>query len=121
MAIVKPNKIRFIKIDISESKYIRDRYFRKRRNIQKKTSGKTRAKLIEKYSGREKRRINDILHRASKIIAYIIAEEKVKSVMEKLTNIREKIQYGRKMNRRLHNMRLEEYSSMLLTSRKSMA
>jgi len=45
-----------------------------------------------------------VLHKASKIIAKIVAEENVKPVMEKLTDIREKIRYGRKMNRRLHNM-----------------
>ncbi|MEM0079174.1 MAG: transposase [Nitrososphaerota archaeon] len=103
LAVVKLSKVKFIKIDISEAKYIRDRYFRKRRNIQNKTSGETKAKLLAKYSGREKRRINDILHRATKIIAGIIAEENVKPVMEKLTHIRERIRYGRRMNRRLHS------------------
>jgi len=44
-------------------------------------------------------RVNDVLHKASKIIAKIAAEEKVKPVMKKLTNIREKIRYSRKMNR----------------------
>ncbi len=114
LAVVKHDKVRFIKIDVSEAKYIRDRYFRKRRNIQSKTSGRTKAKLLAKYSGREKRRVNDILHRASRIIARIIVEEKVKPVMEKLINIREKIRYGRKMNRRLHNMpfrRIQYYIS----------
>ncbi len=37
LAIIKPDKVKFIKIDISEVKYIRDRYFRKRRSIQSKT------------------------------------------------------------------------------------
>ncbi|MEM4310767.1 MAG: hypothetical protein QXX95_00050 [Nitrososphaerales archaeon] len=110
LAVVKLNKVKFIKIDISEAKYIRDRYFRKRRSIQSKTSGKTKAELLAKYSGREKRRINDILHRATKIIAGIIAEENVKPIMEKLTYIRERIQYGRKMNRRLHNLPSEKFS-----------
>ncbi|MEM2194121.1 MAG: transposase [Candidatus Methanomethylicia archaeon] len=104
LAVVKPNKVKFIKIDISEAKYIRDRYFRKRRSIQSKTSGETKAKLLAKYSGREKQRVSDILHRATKIIAGIIAEENVKPVMEKLTHIRERIRYGREMNRRLHSI-----------------
>ncbi|MEM3785943.1 MAG: transposase [Nitrososphaeria archaeon] len=104
LAVVKPNKVKFIKIDMREAKYIRDRYFRKRGSIQSKTLGKTKAKLLAKYSGREKRRINDILHRATKIIAGVIAEENVKPVTEKLTHIRERIRYGRKMNRRLHSM-----------------
>ena len=104
LAIVRPDEVKFVKIDISEVKYIRDRYFKKRRRIQIKTSGSVKAKLLAKYSGREKRRIDDILHRASKIIAKIISEENVKPVMEQLKNIRERIKYGRKMNRRLHSM-----------------
>ncbi|MEM1659319.1 MAG: hypothetical protein QXK94_09830 [Candidatus Jordarchaeales archaeon] len=39
LAVVKPGKVRFIKIDISEAKHIRGRYFRKRRSIQSKTLG----------------------------------------------------------------------------------
>jgi len=104
LAIIKPDKARFIKIDVSDVKYIRDRYFRKRRSIQSKTSGNMKAKLLAKYSGREKKRVNNILHKASKIIARIVAEENVKPITEKLTNIREKIKYSRKMNRRLHSI-----------------
>ncbi|MEM3833413.1 MAG: transposase [Thermoprotei archaeon] len=113
LAVVKPNKVKFIKIDISEAKYIRGRYFRKRRSIQNKTSGETKAELLAKYSGREKRRINDILHRATKIIAGVIAEENVKPVMEKLKGIRERIRYGRKMNRRLHAMPFRKIQSYI--------
>ncbi|MEM2626334.1 MAG: transposase [Candidatus Jordarchaeales archaeon] len=104
LAVVKPGKVRFIKIDISEAKHIRGRYFRKRRSIQSKTSGKTRARLLSKYSGRERRRVNDVLHRAAKIVTRIVAEENVKPVMEELTHIRGRIRYGRVMNRRLHSM-----------------
>lgn len=104
LAVVKPNKVKFIKIDISEARYIRDRYFKKRRSIQGKTSGKAKAKLLVKYSGREKRRINDILHRTSKIIANIIANENIKPMMENLINLRENMRYGKRMNRRLHNI-----------------
>jgi len=50
--VVKPDKVKFIKVDISQAKYVRDRYFRKRRSIQRKTLGKTEAKLLAKYSGR---------------------------------------------------------------------
>jgi len=45
-----------------------------------------------------------MFHKASKVIAKIVAEENVKPIMEELTDIREKIRYGRKMNRRLHSM-----------------
>ncbi|MBS7247333.1 MAG: transposase [Candidatus Freyarchaeota archaeon] len=104
LAVVKPGKVRFIKIDISEAKHVRGRYFRKRRSIQGKTSGETKAELLSKYSGRERRRVNDVLHRAAKIVAGVVAEENVKPVMEELTHIRERIRYGRVMNRRLHSI-----------------
>jgi len=113
LAVVKPDKVRFIKIDVSEAKYARDRYFKKRRKIQEKTSGKKKAELLAKYSGREERRVNNILHKASKIIAQIITGEKVKPVMEKLTKIRERIRYGRKMNRRLHSMPFRKVQSCI--------
>jgi len=50
---VRPNEVKFIKMDISEAKYIRGGYLRKRRSIQSKTSGETKAKLPTKYSGRK--------------------------------------------------------------------
>jgi putative transposase len=102
LAIIKPGKVGFVKIDVSEAKYIRDRYFKKRRSIQRKTEGEVKARLLAKYSKREKKRISAILHKASRIITEIVAGEKVKPVMEELKNMREKMKYGRRMNRRLH-------------------
>jgi putative transposase len=104
LAIIKPDKVRFVKIDISETKYIRDRYFKKRQSIQRKTRGEVKARLLAKYSKRERRRVDAILHKASRIIAEIVAGEKVKPVMEELKNMRERIKYGMRMNRRLHSM-----------------
>jgi IS605 OrfB family transposase len=104
LAVIKPGKVRFVKIDISEAKYIRDRYFRNRRSIQSRVCGRARAKLSAKYSGREKRRIDTILHKVSKTIAMIVAEEKAKPVMEELRDIRKRIRYDRRMNRGLHSM-----------------
>jgi putative transposase len=111
LAVIKPGKVRFVKIDISEAKYIRDRYFKKRRNIQSKVCGKARAKLLAKYSGREERRVDTILHRVSKTIAMIVAEEKAKPVMEELTDIRKRIKYGKRMNRRLHSIPFRKIQS----------
>jgi putative transposase len=104
LAIIKSDKVRFVKIDISEAKYIRDRYFKKRQSIQRKTRGEVKARLLAKYSKRERWRVDAILHKASKIIAEIVAGEKVKPIMEKLKNMRERMKYGRRMNRRLHSM-----------------
>lgn len=44
------------------------------------------------------RRVNNVLHKASKLIATIISEESVKPIIEKLTDLRERIKYGREMN-----------------------
>jgi transposase len=81
LAMIKPDKVGFVKIDISEAKYIRDRCFKKRRSIQKKTKGEVKARLLAKHSKREKKRINAILHKASRTIAKIAAGEKVKPIM----------------------------------------
>jgi hypothetical protein len=61
LAIIKPDNVRFVKIDISEAKHIRDRYFKKRRSIQRRTRGKAKARLLAKYSGRERRRIDAVI------------------------------------------------------------
>jgi putative transposase len=104
LAIIKPDKIKFVKIDISEAKYIRDRYFKKRRSIQRRTKGEVKARLLAKYSKRERWRVDAILHKTGKIIAEIAAKEEVKPVMEKLKDMREGMKYGRRMNRRLHSI-----------------
>jgi len=113
LAIIKPSKVKFVKVDISEAKYIRDRYFKKRRSIQSKVKGKAKAKLLAKYSGREKRRVDAILHKTSKTIAKIVAEEKAKPVMEELKNIRKKIKYGKRINRRLHSTPFRKTQSQI--------
>ena len=113
LAIIKPDKVRFVKMDISEAKHIRDRYFEKRRNIQRKTGEKVKAGLLAKYSKREGMRIDVILHKASKTIAKIVAEEKIKPIMENLMNMREKMKYGRRMNRRLHSMPFRKIQSYI--------
>ncbi len=98
LAIVKRDKVKFVKIDVSEAKFIRDRYFKKRRSIQGRVNGEARSSLLKKYSGREKRRVHAILHKASKVIAKIIDEEGVLPIMKRLKGIRKRV------NRRLHSM-----------------
>jgi IS605 OrfB family transposase len=113
LAVIKHGKVRFVKIDVSEAKYIRDRYFKKRWSIQRKVGGRARAKLSAKYSGREKRRADIIIHKVSKTIAEIVAREKVKPVMEESKNMREKMKYDRRMNRRLHSIPFRKIQSTI--------
>ncbi len=64
----------------------------------------TESRLLAKYSGREKRRVNAILHKTSKIVAEIVKGEKVIPVMEGLKGIRRRLRYGKRMNRGLRSM-----------------
>jgi putative transposase len=92
-------------IPLNDIKGIKDGYFKKRRKIQKlsKTKPKTAKRLIRKYGCREKNRINQKLHEKSKEIANIVEKEIASVIMEDLTDIRDNIHFGKKMNRRLHN------------------
>jgi len=113
LAVIKQKCVKFIKIDISEAKYVRDRYFKKRRNIQKKSGNRAR-ELLSKYKGREKRRVNYAIHKASKIISEICRKENVYPILENLKNIRKRIKYGKKLNRRLHSMPFNKIQSYII-------
>jgi len=69
--------------------------------------------LLAKYSGGEKRRVDTMLHKTSKTVARIVAEEKAKPVMEDLKNIRKKMKYSKRMNRRLHSMPFRKIQSYI--------
>jgi putative transposase len=97
----------------NKAKYIRDGYFKKRWSIQRKVGERARAKLLAKYSGREKRRVDIIIHKVSKTIAEIVAREKAKPVIEELKDMRKRIKYGRRMNRRLHSIPFRKIQSTI--------
>ena len=69
--------------------------------------------MLAKYSGGEKRRVDAMPHKTSKTLARIVAEEKAKPVMEDLKNIRKKMKYSKKMNRRLHSMPFRKIQSYI--------
>ncbi|MDI6810196.1 MAG: transposase, partial [archaeon] len=80
----------------------------------KKEKPRTAEKLQAKYSRREKNRANQRLHEISKLIVMLLSLAGAMIVMEDLTNIRDKIKYRRRMNRRLHSWnyrRLQSYIS----------
>jgi|Deesub1362B_J571_1020462.scaffolds.fasta_scaffold08958_2 putative transposase len=88
---------------VTREKVIRTVYFLKRRKIQSKIKvGKTRRKLLVKYSGRERNRILDIYHKAANWIVEEALETGSAITLENLKNIRKKIKYSKKMNGRLH-------------------
>jgi putative transposase len=85
----------------TEERAIRTAYFLKRRRIQLRL-GPRGEKLIEKYRGREQRRIEDIYHKlADKIVEKAKEENVTTIILERLTNIRRRIKYSRAVNGRL--------------------
>ena len=88
--------------DLTEVKRLHHVYFKKRRSIQKKIrSLRTKVKVLAKYREREKRRVNDVLHKVSKRIVETFKGKAI--ILEDLKGIRNRIDYGRRLNRRLHS------------------
>jgi putative transposase len=80
-------------------------HFNIRRRVQKlaKYKPKTARRLLKKYAGREKLRAKDLCHKISRIIVDFAKQHNFGIIMEDLKGIRGRINYGRKMNRRLHS------------------
>ncbi len=98
------SKGEFFQVDTSEVKRIHHTYFEKRRNIQRKVDGrKVRNMLLAKYGKREKNRVKDELHKIANVIVEKAKQSDCGIIIEDLTGIRKHIDYGRKMNRRLHS------------------
>jgi putative transposase len=104
----------------TEERVIRTAYFLKRRRIQLKL-GPRGGQLIEKYRGREQRRIEDIYHKlAEKIVEKARKEDVTAIILERLKNIRKRIRYSKAMNGRLHRwsfrrlQRIIEYKAKLV-------
>jgi len=103
------SKGEFFQVDTSEVKRIHDTYFEKRRKIQRKVNGrKTRKKLLAKYGRRETNKVRDKLHKIANIIVEKAKQSNCGIILENLTDIRKHINYGRKMNRRLHSWNFKQ-------------
>jgi putative transposase len=88
-----------------ELRTVHTTYFGIRRRIQKlaREKPKTAQRLLEKYSDREKRKAKDLCHKISKQIVDFAKRNGFGIVMEDLKGIRERINRGKKLNRRLHS------------------
>ena len=97
--------IKTVKLDIYKVKRIHDEHSKKREKIQKKLARKPlkMRKILRKYSGREKRRIEDYLHKVSAIIVSEAKRYNAKVVMENLKHIRNSINRKNKEIRRRLN------------------
>jgi len=71
-----------------------------RRHIQALKNPRTKARLLAKYRGRERRKVRDMLHKLSKAIVKLAGDRGI--VLEDLKGIKGQNK-GRKLNRRLHN------------------
>ena len=93
--------IKTVRLDIYKVKRIHDEHSKKREKIQRKFAKKPHkmGKILKKYSGRERRRIEDILHKVSAIIVREAVKYNAKIVMENLKHIRNSI------NRKSKNLR----------------
>lgn len=115
IAILNNEGAKSISVSTKELKTIKGTYYRKRRKIQKlkKEHPKTAKQLMYKYSKREKNRVKQKMHEISKLIVTLLASMQAIIVMEDLTNIRDSIRYGRKMNRRLHSWNFRGLQSFI--------
>jgi putative transposase len=88
-----------------ELRAIHTTYFIIRRRIQKlaKYKPKTAQRLLKKYSDKERRKTRDLCHKISRIIVDFAKQHDFGIMMEDLKGIKQRIRYGRIMNRRLHS------------------
>jgi IS605 OrfB family transposase len=88
-------------IDFPEIKYERHRYFTMRKRVQ--NAGKD--SIHDTLEGREERFVRDRLHKVSRhIVEWSQRFEKPCIVFEDLKEMRDSIDYGTRMNRRLHHL-----------------
>ena len=88
-------------IDFPEIKFERHRYFTMRKRVQ--NAGKD--SIHDTLEGREERFVRDRLHKVSRLIVEWSQQfEKPCIVFEDLKEMRDSIDYGTRMNRRLHHL-----------------
>jgi putative transposase len=94
---------------------IRTRYFLKRRRIQSRIRGRgLRARLLEKYKGREQRRIKEIYYRAAKeIIGKAREVGATVIIMEDLKRLNEKNMGSKELNGRIHRWGYRSFQQIL--------
>ena len=99
------NIVKTIRLDVYMLKRIHENFSKKREKIQKKLANKPMKlkTLMKKYSGREKRKVEDYLHKISKFLVSEALKYNAKIVMEDLTNIRNAVNKKSKNLRRRLN------------------
>jgi putative transposase len=105
----------FVKRFETNEGIIRTRYFLKRRRIRSKIRGRgLRARLLEKYRGRERHRVREIYHRAAKEIINKAREVGATViVMEDLRRLNEEDKGSRGLNGRIHRWSYKRFQQIL--------
>ncbi|MEM1607397.1 MAG: transposase, partial [Candidatus Bathyarchaeia archaeon] len=103
------DELKYRKIDLKKLYGVRVHYFEKRRKIQalSKFKPKTSKMLMEKYSKREKRRVNDILHKVTAAIVREFIENGVSPILEKLKGLSynaTRNKYAKRKNRKVSSL-----------------
>jgi putative transposase len=93
---------------------IRTRYFLKRRRIQSKIRGRgLRARLLEKYRGRERHRVREIYHRAAKEIIGKAREVGATVIVMEDLDIHERDLGSKELNGRIHRWGYRRFQRIL--------
>ncbi|MBS7251214.1 MAG: IS200/IS605 family accessory protein TnpB-related protein [Candidatus Freyarchaeota archaeon] len=97
----------------TKERTIRTAYFLKRRRLQSEPRLNEEA-AMEKYRGRERRRMDAVYHRAAKEVVCEAKEEGATViVLEKLKGIRGRMNYSKQMNGRLHRWSFRRLQSVV--------
>jgi len=109
--------IKTLRLDIYKVKRIHDEYSKKRERIQRKLAKKPlkMRRILTKYSEREKRRVNDLLHKVSCLIVKEADRYNAKIVMEDLKGIGNSINRieNKRFRRRLHRWNFKRLESFI--------
>jgi putative transposase len=97
---------------------IRVHYFKKRREIQKlfKLKPKTSKRLEEKYSERERRRVNDFLHKMTTFLSKEFIKEGIAPIFEELKDMNyntTRNKYAKRKNRKVASLPYRKIQSFI--------
>ncbi len=103
----------FIKFETRE-RAIRTAYFLKRRKIQNRVKcRRVKTRVLAKYRNRERNRVLDIYHKVANEIIKSAIKTNSAIALEDLKKIREKINYSKELNGRLHRWSFRKFQQIL--------
>jgi len=98
----------------TREKVIRTAYFLKRRRIQSKIRCKrVRDRVLARYRDRERSRIMEIYHKVANGIVKVALKTNSAIALENLEGIRERVDYSKELNGRLHRWSFRKLQSVI--------